>query len=110
MIRLRGVAGGGFARGTSYPKLYPIVAGYIAGELSFTGTLLGRTRPSLMKRHIQSRLRGASHRASLECLVCEARRQRLMFEARLRQPCYNITGQTGVKSQGQRLLADHVQF
>ena len=88
MIRLRVSFAGRrwrrFYRGTSYPKLYPIFAGYIAGELSFTGTLLGRTRSSLIKWRIQSRLRGASHHASLECLVCEARRQRLLFEARLR--------------------------
>lgn len=63
MIRLRGVVS----------ELYPNFAGYIAGELSFTGTLLGRTRPSLMKRHIQSRLRGASHHASRECLACVSR-------------------------------------
>lgn len=46
--------------------------------------LLGRTRPSLTKRHIQSHLRGASHHASLEYLVCEARRRGLLFDARLR--------------------------
>ena len=46
----------------------------------FTGT----HHPSLTKRHIQSHLRGASHHASLEYLACEARRQRLLFEARLR--------------------------
>lgn len=74
MIRLRGVVS----------ELYPNFVGYIACELSFTGTLLGRTRPSLTKRHIQSHLRATSHRASIACLVYEARRQRLMFEARLR--------------------------
>lgn len=74
MIRPRGVVS----------ELYPNFVGYIACEHSFTGTLLGRTNPSLTKRRIQSHLRGASHHASLECLVREARRQRLMFEARLR--------------------------
>lgn len=52
--------------------------------------------PILIECRIQSHLRGASHHASLEYLACEARRQRLMFEARLRIPCYNIIGQTGV--------------
>lgn len=37
MIRPRGIVS----------ELYPNFAGYIAGELSFTGTLLGRTRPSI---------------------------------------------------------------
>lgn len=73
MIRPRGVVS----------ELYPNFVGYIACEHSFTGTLLGRTSTSIECR-IQSRLRGASHRASLEYLVYEARRQRLMFEARLR--------------------------
>jgi len=74
MIRPRGVVS----------KLYPVFVGYIACEHSFTGTLLGRASLSLTKRHIQSHLRGASHRASLECLVYEARRRSLLFEARLR--------------------------
>lgn len=49
-----------FARGVSYPKLYPIFAEYIACELSFTGTLLGRTRPS-----IECRIQCFDYRASL---------------------------------------------
>lgn len=69
MIRPRGVVS----------ELYPNFVGYIACEHSFTGT----PSPSIECR-IQSRLRGASHRAFLECLVYEARRQRLLFEARLR--------------------------
>ena len=50
MIRLRGVVS----------ELYPIFAGYIAGELSFTGTLLGRTSPS-----IECRIQCFDYRASL---------------------------------------------
>ena len=42
-----------------------------------------RLRVSFAGRRLRALTR-ASHRASLAYLVCEARRQRLLFEARLR--------------------------
>lgn len=67
----------------------------VACEHSFTGSLLGvywdapvlllsvASNVSITGRRLRALTR-ASYRASLAYLVCEARRQRLMFEARLR--------------------------